>query len=205
MNSTNRGLNRIILLFVGVVLAGVGAAGVVATVWPFAGEVWQTGLSSATEWMHNANQQTRIWDGATVSWFVVGVLILLVLISAVAVFVILRLGGGRTSIVVWDDSGEGNQGPVTIGSGFVSDAITHSLAKHAEILSSRVNAWRVNGVDVLHVSVTPRQNTSPKVAAYMVAQLVTSLTTLTGRETPTLVSIHSGVRSRMAADQARVN
>ncbi len=204
MNATNRAVNRLILFISGIVLVAAGAAAVTASVWPVAADVWKTVMSTAADWMVVADKDTRIADSTAVSWFVVAVLAALLVVVVVAVLVIARLGGGRSSSVIRAEAGEGAQGPVTIRQEFAADAITHSLDRHQEILFVRVRGRRVRGADVLHVSVTPRQNTSPVDVANTVTNLVDNLATLTGRETPTYVSIHSGVRSRLAADQSRV-
>jgi hypothetical protein len=128
-----------------------------------------------------------------------------VLLIVLAIGMICRLGGGRSSVVVRDEGGPDSLGPVTIREGFAADAITSSLANHAEILTSKVSTHRLRGDDVLHVSVTPRQNVSPVQVADTVGRLVDNLATLTGRQTPTCITIHTGVRARLAADQPRVS
>jgi len=205
MNATNRGTNRAILLLTGLILLAAGACTVLASAWPVAAQAWEAWAGGAVSWMQDADESSRLSDATTVSWLTIGVLAVLLVIAVGAVAVIARLGGGRSSVVICEESGEGAQGAVVIRQGFASDAITHSLASRGEILTSRVSASRVRGEDVLHVSVTPRQNTSPVDVAETVARLVDNLARLTGRETPTLVSIHSGVRARLAADQPRVN
>lgn len=205
MNATNRGVNRVILFVVGVVLVAGGGAAATAALWPPAGEIWRTGLSRAVNGMLEADRASRISAATAASWFTVALLAVLLLIVVVAVRVIARLGGGRSGVVIREEAADGAQGPVTILPGFASDAITHSLASREEILSSRVNASRVRGADVLHVSITPRQNASPVDVVETVTTLVDNLATLTGRETPTLVSVHSGIRSRLAANRSRVN
>ncbi len=205
MNATNRGVNRVILCIVGVLLLASGAVAVTVMVWPAAAEWWKTAVSSAVTWMQDADEASRISDATTVSWFLVAVLAVLLLIVVIAVVVVARLGGGRSGVMSRLEAGEGTQGAVTIHHGFASDAISHSLAEHDDILFSRVRARRVKGEDVLHVSVTPRQNTSPAGIADTVSGLVDNLAILTGKPTPTLVSIHAGIRSRLASDQSRVN
>lgn len=205
MNATNRGVNRAILFTVGVLLIGVGGATVIAMLWPVAGDLWKSWLSAGADWMVSADQASRVSEATTVSWFTLAVLTFLVLVVVVAVIVIARLGGGRSSVVIREERGTGAQGSVTILHGFAADAITQSLASQEEILSSKVNARRLGGADVLHVSVTPRQNVSPVDVAETVTGLVDRLTTLLGREISTVVTIHSGIRSRLAADQSRVN
>ena len=78
------------------------------------------------------------------------------------------------------------------------------LAQRDEILFSNVTANDIRKQPVMHVSVTPRQNTSPRHVAEDVDQLVTNLATMTGRDTPTFISIHSGFRARLANDQRRL-
>ncbi|MEB4613719.1 hypothetical protein [Leucobacter sp. M11] len=198
-------MNRIILLVTGLILLASGAAAATAMLSPVAGEVWRTSMTTTRDWMVHADQATRISEATTASWFTVALLALLLLVVVLAIVVIARLGGGRSSRVIREEACEGVQGAVTIRHGFAVDAITRALTGREEILSARVDTRRVRGADVLHVSVTPRQNTSPADVAGTVTMLVDNLATLTGRETPTLVSIRSGIRSRLAADQSRVN
>lgn len=204
MNATNRALNRIVLFAVGVVLVGAGAGVAMAALWPAARKVWQHIMTSASGWLSAMDRTFRISEATTVSWFTVAVLAALLLIVVAAVIVIACLGGGASTAVIREEAADGPQGAVTIRDGFASDAITHSLSSKDEILSSRVSARRIRGANVLHVSVTPRQNTSPVYVAKTVTTLIDNLTTLTGRMTPTLISIRSGIRSKIAADQSRV-
>ncbi len=205
MNETNRGLNRAILLVVGLILFAAGAAAAAAALWPWVGTAWSEGLASGISWMHDAADRTRVTDDATPSWFVLAVLAVLVILVVLAVVVIARLGGGRSATVVRVDGFDGELGPITIRDGLASDAITRSLSRREEVLASRVTARRVGGSDVLHVSVTPRQSTSPREVAVTTGRLVDNLAVLTGTRTPTYISIHSGVRSRLAADRPRVS
>ncbi|BDZ37859.1 hypothetical protein [Microbacterium suwonense] len=204
MNATNRAVNRTLLLVTGLLLVAAGATAVTASAWPVVGESWSAGLAAAVTWMQDAEGLTRISDATTLSAFTIGLLALLLITVVIGLAVISKLGGGRSSTVVRSEPGEDAQGSVTIRQGFAADAITQSLTGHSEILASRVSAHRVRGTDVLHVSVTPRKNTSPVEVAATVTRLVDNLATLTGRETPTYVSVHSGIRSRLAADRPRV-
>lgn len=205
MNTTNRGVNRAILCVVGLLLIGIGGAGVLARLWPAAGEVWTRWSSAGVDWMVRADQSSRVSDSTTLSWFTLAVLALLTLLVVIAVIVIARLGGGRSSVVIREEAGSGAHGAVTIRHGFAADAITQSLASDDAILSAKVSARRLWGADVLHVSVTPRQNVSPAEVAATVTGLVDRLATLLGRELATVVTIHSGIRSKLAADQSRVH
>lgn len=206
MNTTNRGVNRTILFIVGVMLISIGGATVAAVSWPPVGDLWKNWLSIGVDWMVTADQASRISEATTLSWFTLGVVTFLMLIVVTAVTVIARLGGGRSSVVIREEPTSGStDGAVTIRQGFAADAITQSLASHEEILYSKVTTRTLWGTDVLHVSITPRQNTSPVDVAETATKIVDRLTTVLGRDISTLVSIHSGIRSRLAADQRRVN
>ncbi|MEJ6489165.1 hypothetical protein PQI23_05440 [Leucobacter sp. USCH14] len=204
MNATHRGVNRTVLLVVGVVLIAGGAVAAAAALVPDIASVWRSATESSVRWMRDAATASRLTEATPVSWFAIAVLAALLAIVVVAVIIVARLGGGRSSTVLREEARDGAQGAVTIGHGFAADALTGALANRSEILSSRVAARKVRGVDVLHVKVTPRQRTSPRDVAELVGQLADNLAVLTGRETPMLLSIRSGIRSRVAASESRV-
>ncbi|WP_229730845.1 hypothetical protein [Microbacterium faecale] len=198
-------MNRTVLFGLGLVLLVAGGGAVLASVWSVATGIWESWTATAVSWMQDAAHASRVSEATTLSGVTIAALALVLVIVVGAMVVIVSLGGGRSSVVVRDETGDGAQGPVVIRQRFASDAITRSLAARGEILTSQVSASRVRGTDVLHVSVTPRRNTSPVDVAATVTRLVDNLATLTGRETPTLISIHSSVRARLAADQSRVD
>ncbi len=204
MNATNRGLNRSILFGAGIVLVAVGAAAVSPALWSRFADAWLQGADAATAWMHEADETTRLNESTPVSWFALAVLAVLLAVVVVACVIVARLGGGKSRTVIRQEAGDGAQGAVTVGHGFAVDAFTHALAGRPEILSFRVAARKVRGADVLHVSVTPRQQASPREVAETIGQLTENLSMLLGRETPTLVTIRSGIRSRLSADGSRV-
>lgn len=203
MNNTNRALNRAVLIVVGIVLLALGAAVVVLLVWPAAADIWTGATETGRTWLEDAIAATAI-AGSTLSWLVVGVLAVIVLVVVLLVIVLTRLGGGRSRTVLRAGAADSPLGRVTIRSGFVSDALQHSLDRHDEILFSSVTASDVRKQPVLHVSVTPRQNTSPRAVLDDVDRLVANLVTLTGEDVPTYISIRSGLRARLARDQRRL-
>lgn len=205
MNATNRAVNRAVLAVVGVGLALIGALVVTASSWSVIRDGWTQAWSATLAWMKAADRGTRISESTTVSWFVVGVLAVLLLIVILVIVIIARLGGGRSSTVVRVDAAGDLEGSVSVEKAFASDAITGALAGRDEILSARVSAATVHGTEVLQVSVTPRKNVSPSEVAATVTHLMENFAILTGRVTPTLVSIRSGVRTRVSAEKSRVN
>jgi hypothetical protein len=204
MNSTNRGLNRVILFLVGLVLLAVGAAAATAVLWPAFGQAWTTTVQGAIGWMQGLVTATTI-GGTTVSWLVVGILALFVLLIVLAIVVLAHLGGRRSRTVLRATGSQSPLGPITVQESFASDAIKASLADHEEILSTSVSANQVKGQPVLHVSVTPRQNTSPRAVAELLQRLTANLAVLSGQDTPIFISIHTGLRARLAADARRLD
>jgi ABC-type multidrug transport system fused ATPase/permease subunit len=204
MNHTNRALNRTILLIFGLVLVALGAAAVTVASWSPAAEYWTRNADGVGAWIERAVDATTIGT-TTLSWMAVAALALIVLLVVVLIVTAVRIiGGGRSRTVFRSGAQENPLGRVVVEEGFVSDALTHSLAQRDEILFSNVTADDVRKQTVMHVSVTPRQNTSPKDVLEDVDQLVTNLATLTGRDMPTFISIHSGLRARLADDQRRL-
>lgn len=204
MNRTNRALNRTILLLVGLVLLALGAAAVAVASWPPAAEFWTRNADAAGGWIEQAVDATTIGTTA-LSWMAIAALALIVLLVVVLIVTAVRIIGGGRSRTVFRSSGRENPlGRVVVEEGFVSDALTHSLEQRDEILFSNVTADDVRNEPVLHVSVTPRQNTSPRDVVEHVDQLVANLAVLTGRDTPTFISVHSGLRARLADDRRRL-
>ncbi|WP_405373108.1 MULTISPECIES: hypothetical protein [unclassified Microbacterium] len=203
MNATNRALNRTMVLLIGIVVLVVGGAVATAAAWPAAGSVWATGGASVIDALVVARDATVI-GGSTVSWLGVGVVAALVVLIALLVRVLFSIGGRRSRTVLRSTGSETPLGRVTVTESFVSEAITASLAQRDEVLGSSVTANTIDDEPVLHVSITARQNTDPRDLVELVDRLVSGLGRVTGRETPTYISVHSGLRARLAHDQRRV-
>lgn len=203
MNRTNRFLNRALLFVVGLVLLVAGAGTVAVLSAPAVGAWWTGAAAAARTWWHDTNAATTI-AGSTISWLQLGVLAAIVLVVVLLVVLVSKLGGGRTGTLLRPGGLAGDRGRITVDAAFVSDAVKHSLQQRDEILRASVSASDFRTGPVMHVSVTPRQNTSPRQVADDLDVLLTNLTTLTGSEVPTYLSIHSGLRSRIARDQRRL-
>ncbi|MCC2028604.1 hypothetical protein KEC56_03525 [Microbacterium sp. YMB-B2] len=203
MNRTNRALNRIVLFIVGLLFLAIGAVLVTIIVWPAATEYWTGATEAGRSWLEGVVDQTLI--GATaVSWIAIAALVLIVFLVILLIVALTRIGGGRTHTVLRSTGSQSPLGRVTVQESFVSDALKHSLNQRDEILFSSVTANDIRKQPVMHISVTPRQNTSPRQVVKDVDQLVTNLATLTGKDTPTYISVHSGLRAKLAHDERRL-
>ncbi|MFS0734161.1 hypothetical protein ABC304_02155 [Microbacterium sp. 1P10UB] len=204
MNNTNRALNRIVLLILGVVLLVIGGGLATAAAVPAAGQAWDMTGQGLQQWT------TQLWEsskiaGGQLTWLAVGVLAALLLLVIIAIVVISKGVRGRSRTTLRATGSANSLGRITVTEGFASDALKNALGGYDEILSAKVTANDVAHEPVLHVSVTPRQNTSPLHVAETVDRLVTNLGTLTGQQLTTFISVHSGLRAKLAHDQRRLS
>lgn len=195
MRNTNRALNRILLLVVALVLLGLGALLIVAVAVPGAADVWTRTADGIREWSEGIGQPS-LGIGAVAALVVVALILILVAVGAVR---------GRHRVPLQSTGAESSAGRITVTDGFASTALKNSLDERDEILASRIASNEVRKETVLHVSVTPRQNTSPRRIAEDVDTLVTNLATLTGQQFRTYISVHSSLRAKLAHDQRRLN
>lgn len=203
MNRTNRALNRIVLFIVGALFLAIGAVLIALVVWPAAVDYWTSATEAGQSWLDDAISTTTI-GATTVSWIAIAALALILFLVVLLIVALTRLGGGRSRAVLRSSSAQNPLGRIVVQDSFVSDALKNSLAQRDEILFSSVTAHEVRKTPVLHVSVTPRQNTSPSQVVADVDRLVSNLATLTGTDVPTYISVHSGLRAKLAHDQRRL-
>ncbi len=204
MNNTNRALNRTLLFIIGLLFLGLGALGIAIMSWPTATDIWTSGGEDARSWLDQAIAATAI-AGGSLSWIGVGAVVAIIVVIVLLILALTSVAGRRSKTALRSSGAQNPLGRVTVTESFVSDAVKNSLATRAEILSAQVTANDIRTTPVLHVSVTPRQNTDPRELVDHVDRLLTNLATLTGRDTETYVSIHTGLRARLAHDQRRLS
>ncbi|MCK2035880.1 hypothetical protein KZC51_07005 [Microbacterium sp. SSW1-49] len=204
MNNTNRALNRTLLLIIGLLFLGLGAIGIAIMTWPTAADVWKAGAKGAQSWLDQAFASTQI-AGSQITWIAVGGVAAIVVVIILLILALTSVAGHRSKTIFRSSGTQNPLGRVTVTESFVSDAVKNSLDTRDEILSTHVTANDIRREPVLHVAVTPRQNTDPRMLADHVDRLLANLATLTGRETETYISIHTGLRARLAHDQRRLS
>lgn len=195
MNATRRGLNRFILFLVAVVLLAAGALALAVGLVPGGTDTWTTVMGGFQGWLESLGRDSAGW-GAVAAFVVLGIILIVIASSAVR---------GRRHAPLQSTGSASAEGRITVTDGFASEALKNALAERDEILSSRVTAGEINRESVLHVAVTPRQNTSPRQVAEHVDTLVTNLAALTGQNLRAYISIHTGLRAKLARDNTRVN
>ncbi|AXL13445.1 hypothetical protein DXT68_15885 [Microbacterium foliorum] len=203
MNATNRALNRTLLLIIGLLFLALGALGIAVMSWPTATDIWTSAGKDARTWLDQAIAATAI-AGGSLSWVGIGAVAAIVIVVVLLIAALTSISGRRSKTVLRSSGAQNPLGRVTVTESFVSDAVKNSLADRADILSTHVTANDIHSEPVLHVALTPRQNTDPRELVDHVDRLLGNLATLTGRETATYVSIHTGLRARLAHDQRRL-
>lgn len=204
MNNTHRGLNRALLLVIGLVLLGVGALVSAIAFWPYAGEVWTDAVDTAREWAGQAATVTRIGE-TSASWFAIGLIAIALLGAALLVLIAVRLIPRRTGAVLRADARKTELGRITVTERFVADALGNALREREDVLACAISANDVKGAPVLHLGVTPRPGTDPRPILADVDRLLTNLASLTGARTRTYVSLHAGLRARLSSEKRRLD
>jgi len=195
MNATRRGLNRFLLFLVGIILLAAGALALAVGLLPAGADTWTSVMGGFQEWLVSLGRESAGW-GAVAAIVVVAIILIVIAASAVR---------GRRQAPLQSTGSASDQGRITVTDGFASEALKNALAERDEILSSKVTAGEISKESVLHVAVTPRQNTSPREVAEHVDTLVTNLAALTGQNLRAYISIHSGLRAKLARDTTRVH
>lgn len=204
MNNTNRALNRTLLLIIGLLFLGLGALGIAIMSWPTAADIWTSAGADARTWLDQALAATAI-AGGNLSWIGLGAVAAILVVIVLLIIALTSIAGRRSKTAFRSSGAQNPLGRVTVTESFVSDAVKNSLATRDEILSAHVTANDIRREPVLHVAVTPRQNTDPRELVDQVDRLLANLATLTGRDTATYVSLHTGLRARLAHDQRRLS
>ncbi len=195
MNATRRGLNRFVLFLVAVVLLAAGALALAVGLLPGGTDTWTSVMGGFQGWLESLGRESAGW-GAVAAFVVLAVILIVIASAAVR---------GRRQAPLQSTGSANAEGRITVTDGFASEALKNALADRDEILSSRISAGEIGHESVLHVAVTPRQNTSPRQVAEHVDTLVTNLAAITGQNLRAYISIHSGLRAKLARDNTRVH
>lgn len=195
MRNTNRTLNRILLFVVALLLLGVGGLLIALVAVPGVADTWEQTAEGLRTWTDGIGQPS-LGIGVIAALAVFAILLVLAAVGAVR---------GRHRVPLKSTGAQSEVGRITVTDGFASAALKNSLDERDEILSSRISSNEVRKETVLHVSVTPRQNTSPRHIAEYVDTLVTNLATVTGQQFRTYISVHSSLRAKLAHDEKRLH
>ncbi|NYF12129.1 hypothetical protein HDC34_000423 [Pseudoclavibacter sp. JAI123] len=194
MNSTNRGLNRLLITATGLLLLIIGAAAAIGAWLPGAKDTWtpiSEGVNTnVTGWL----QQTP-FPGADFSWLLIAVVAVLAIAIILLLVFALRQGQGRTGTIVSDRTPD--TGRTIVDVSVARDALSDALDARDEFLTTSVSAYNVKRTPVLKVSATCRRGVSPRDATEIVEQNLEALDVLLGRQVPVLLQLSGGFRARV--------
>lgn len=200
MNNTNRALNRLALLLVGVVLVAVGAAVAAAALMPDWLDRWRSEASNLQDGLGDVAENTAM-AGSGHSWLLVAaVAVCLILIVLLAVM-IFRQGHGRTRGLVADSGPRitnGARGTVIVDGRVAEQAIGQALDGYPGLVSSYVSTFLVRRTPTLVITGMVRRGVSPHDVRVVIDETVLAWDAVLGRETPVVIQLNSGLTSRVA-------
>ena len=181
MTKSNRTLNRIILLVLGLVAVVVGlviGAGVLPAV------------RDATAPYVDLHRSLDV--PASSLWIIAGACALVIVLALVWVF---TRGGGGTSVAVRERSGDD---AVTVNVALVRDVLDHELSGVRDVVGSRVDTYLVRRQRAARIRVAVRRGGDAVTVLDAVDRAVAVLDRTLGRQVPVLVHLTGGTRSALA-------
>jgi len=196
MTSTNRALNRLLVILVGLVLVVAGAAVAVGAVLPDVQTTVAGAVSDAKAPVDDALSGGQPW----ILWVVAAAALALILVLA---WFALRQGHGRTGTLLRRAPGDGAGSPT--GGSLVIDArvaeqmLEEALGHDSSIVSIDVTAFEVKRETVLRITAVARRGVSPVAVRRLVDDAVARWDQVLGTEVPVVVQITGGLRSSMSS------
>jgi len=203
VTSSNRFLNRLLLVVVGVVALGVGAFLIALTLPGGSGSTggtvrgWLAAASSAVAdavaatpldpsgGAHGAGAGGAGAGGAG-SWLAVALAALCLLLVIVFVVAAVAHGGGRTGRLVVHDEPAGS---IAISAAFAETAVADALSARRDVATVHVSAWTVRGRPALKVRVRVTAGAAPAPVVAAASDVVRGLDRVLGEAVPVLVEV----------------
>lgn len=195
MNSTPGTLNRILIILLGLALLAAGLLLVLLAAVPAVAAWWHPWAEGTWTSINAAFNATR-FPGRAESWLWILVALALLVLIGLMVAWIAQQGKGRSNLLASEyDPGE-VAGDIRIGGGVAEQALKQALAGRPDLAGATVATYNVKGVPALKVKLLPRQGVAPHLLAAEISDLLSALDAVVGRETPVLIHIGAGARTR---------
>ncbi|WP_427016185.1 hypothetical protein ACQCSX_15605 [Pseudarthrobacter sp. P1] len=198
MNGTPRALNRVLLAILGLAFLAAGALALALAAIPAVARWWQDWAKPATDALVDLAYRTAL-PGRGGSWIWIAVAVAMVLVVVAMATWVAQQGKGRASTlaaVYGDADDDGAAGMVSISAAVAEQALKAALAERNDLAAVSVATYEVDGKPAVKVRILPRQGVAPHLVADDVAALVDGLDAVLGLQTPVLISIGAGARSR---------
>lgn len=197
MTSTPTLLNRILIGLLGVKLLALGILMLLLAAVPAVGTWWRAWSGAAWSGLNQAFNSTR-FPGRPESWLWIIMALALAILIGLIVAWIAQQGKGRSNLLVADFDPGDVPGDVRISGGVAEQALKHALAERPDLAGATVATYEVQGSPALKIRLQPRQGVAPHLLAAEVAALVDALNAVVGKETPVLIHIGAGARTRFS-------
>jgi hypothetical protein len=192
MNSTNRGLNRLFILVVGLLLLAAGAAAVAIAVVPTVGSTWR-GVAKQLA----AGAQPWVADPVIgkASLLVIGVVVVAIVLILLLLAFIGRQGHGRSAAAIVQRHGESS---TRIDLAIPRALLEEHLGGRDELAGLRISAYEVRGTPMLKITARCRRGVSPATVADLIGRSVEDLEQIIGTDVPAFVQLTGGFRAGSA-------
>lgn len=195
MNGTPRGWNRLLLAIIGLILLAVGALAMALAMVPAVADWWYDIAGRLQTQVHQLFESTTL-EGQRDSWLWIVLAILTVLLVVAMIAWAANQGKGRSSDYAGDFGTEREGGRVLINGSVAEQAIKTALAERTDLVNSTTATYRTKGISALRIRLFPRSGVAPYTLAEEVTELVLALDSAVGLDTPVLISMGAGARSR---------
>lgn len=193
MNNTNRALNRVFILIIGVLLLAAGAAAVLIAVIPTAASQYKTtaaGLgTSAQPWVADPTI-------GKASLLVLGIVFVAVILIVLLIAFIAKQGHGHTAAALQQhDGATRTRIDLTIPKALLEE----HLKDRDELAGLRISAYEVRNTPMLKITARCRRGVSPAVVSELIGRAVGDLEQIVGTDVPTFVQLTGGFRTGSAS------
>ncbi|GHC99026.1 hypothetical protein [Zhihengliuella salsuginis] len=215
MNQTPRGLNRTLLILIGVLFALTGLHGLLLVALPAYAGGWHEVALDVTAGVESVLAATTL-PGQRDSWlWIVVALVLIAVVLLLAGWISVQ-GRGRTGVFARGEDpaarydGVSTPGAVSLSAAVPEQVMRAALAGRSDLVSVSVStwepvafgrdddaAWRGDGAG-LQIKVQPRLGAGPRRIAEDIAESVRQMDRALGQQGPVVIHLASGARTRMS-------
>jgi hypothetical protein len=192
MNSTNRGLNRVFILVVGLLVLAAGAVAIALGTVPAVTSQWKAVA-------RQLGQGAQPWVADPVvgraSLLVLGVAVVALVLIVLLLMFIGRQGRGRSAAALRQQEGASS---TRIDLAIPRALLEEHLGRRDELAGLRISAYEVRGTPMLKITARCRRGISPAVVADLIGRAVEDLERIVGTDVPTFVQLTGGFRAGSA-------
>lgn len=192
MNTTNRGLNRLFILLVGLVLLAAGAVSIVLATVPSVTSQWR---SVAKQLANGAQPWVADPTIGKASLLVIGIAVLALVLILLLITFIVRQGHGRSAAALQQQDGTTS---TRIDLAIPRALLEEHLGKRDELVGLRISAYEVRNTPMLKITARCRRGVSPAVVADLIGRSIGDLEQIVGTDVPAFVQLTGGFRAGRA-------